>query len=229
MKNYFLMLLVGMLFLASCSTGDFAKRKYTKGKYKAEKNDYKVAKNDNKSDDTKYVAKTEKNKFKQNYKQGSTEVEKKETTVKTEKVVVEETKTEVAEKTTTENKTVASNNNVILEDGIANNKTETNVVEENEAVTTVPAEPAPAPASAGEILGYIGFGLGILGLLFVILGAFVSGALFWAGFAFALIALGVSIASWVLDGQSMWNLVGVITSAVALAFAIVWLIIVAII
>lgn len=225
MKKFYFILLSTLFILASCSTGNFAKRKYTKGKYKPEKGDYQVAKNDKKKSDTKYVVKTEKNQLKQDYKV-TTKKNK-----KTEKTVTPKNEVSEVEIQQEENEIHVSENNneVLVEDNEMEKTNNPKEVEAQENTETTASTPEPAPSMAGDILGYIGFALGILGLLFVILGAFVSGGLFWAGFAFALIALGVSIASWVIDGQSMWNLVGVITSAIAIAFSIIWLIIVAII
>ena len=166
MKNNLFLLIAGLVFLASCSTGNFAKRKYTKGKYKPERGDYNVAKNGNKKDDTKYVVKTEKNELKQNYK-----VDKSKT--KKEKVSKKVVENEVAEVEITEVNEPAVNKNkrkVQTTDGLIENEKTIEEVQENEKTEATPSTPEPAPSTAGEILGYIGFGFGLLAVLLAVLG-----------------------------------------------------------
>ena len=222
MKNFTFILVGSLIFLASCSTGNmaFSKRKYTKGKYKPEKNDYKVAKSDNKSDDTKYVVKTEKNPSKQNYKVSNSKVKKEETVAKRENTpVVKEVKNEkVQEVAVVENK----NQNVVFEDQVTEVKT-TKVDEpviENSSDAT-PNTPKKAPADAAEILGYIGFAFGLLALLVAILG-FLPYFFAYGAIGLGIIGLGCSIASWIIGGKTVWNFWGVIASAVAIALAILW-------
>ncbi len=222
MKNNLFLLVAGLVFLASCSTGNFAKRKYTKGKYKPERGDYNVAKNNNKKDDTKYVVKTEKNELKQNYKVDKSKL-KKEEIQNTNVVEVAENETNVK----ANEPIIASNkqegqlaDNIIIQD---ENQNEEVIVKEN--TEAAPSTPEPSPASAGEILGYIGFGFGMLAFLMAVLGWLTLG-IAYAGLALGIIGLGVSIASWVIDGQSMWNLWGTISSAVAIVLSILWIILI---
>ncbi|MEZ4936028.1 MAG: hypothetical protein R2799_00380 [Crocinitomicaceae bacterium] len=224
MKNLTVLALGGIFFLASCSTGNmsFSKRKYTKGKYKPEKSDYKVAKSSNKTEDTKYVVKTEKNPSKQSYKVSKSKVKKEEQVAKNNAAPVfqKEAKVSRTEEVLAQNK----NNSVVQEDGITEVNTERKQEQIIENVSeAAPVTPEPAPAGAGEILGYIGFGFGLLAVLLAVLGWLTLG-LAYAALALGIIGLGTSIASWVIDGQSMWNLWGTISSAVAIVLAIIFMI-----